>query len=209
MRATLEGIQSFLRFTWKKYIMTNGCPTLKELPTVLLLKNFQAQHNKSCCLLSTLGSVFLQWLHANKLLVLVFVNRVDYSGLMYKLQSHMCMSKDTTHNYTCWAGDSSILRMGTVVDTNSTVKALIKDCLIPSAHHIIQKDLSNSRPKDTIISCTSDSHCIFKWLFKKSKSQSSLLRNAANFHTISCMVRTYMYTRVYLCIPSVYSCISV
>lgn len=37
MRATLEGMQSFLRFTWKKHIVTNGCPTLKELPTVLLL----------------------------------------------------------------------------------------------------------------------------------------------------------------------------
>ena len=50
--------------------------------------------------------------------------------------------------------------MTTVMVTNSTVSAIIQDCLISSAVNIIQEDGSNSRTKDSVINI--DCYCICK-----------------------------------------------
>ena len=57
--------------------------------------------------------------------------------------------------------------MTTVVDTNSIVRAIIQDCLIPAAAYIIQEDISSSRTKDAIVVCRRECYCICKLCSKK------------------------------------------
>ena len=53
--------------------------------------------------------------------------------------------------------------MITVVDTNSSVRAIIKVGLISSAAHIIQEDRSSSRSKDTIIVHLIECYGVCRW----------------------------------------------
>ena len=64
--------------------------------------------------------------------------------------------------YTFWTDHSCIFTMMTVMNTNPTVTAIIKVCLIPYAVHIIQENAPSSRSKYAIVVCTSDCYCICK-----------------------------------------------
>ena len=74
-------------------------------------------------------------------------------------------STHNTYNTLLGTDHSCIFTVSTVMDTNSTVNAVIKICLIPSAFHIIQEDRSSSRAIDDR---TFECYCICK-LYNKNE----------------------------------------
>ena len=69
-----------------------------------------------------------------------------------------CLEQNERTFTSLWTDHSGILTIKAVVDTKSIVRAIHKVCLIPSAAHIIQEDISSSMTKDT--ATNNDWYCI-------------------------------------------------
>ena len=88
-----------------------------------------------------------------------------------------------------WTHHSSIFTMITVMDTYSSVRAIINVCLIPSAVNIIQEDRSNSTNKD--VTTNVDCFCIYKLPIKASRKHVVIIRNSKLIFTSSIVYLSY------------------
>ena len=63
---------------------------------------------------------------------------------------------------------SCIFILITVMDTNSSVRTITQDCLVPTAANLIQEDRSSSRRKGSIVVLICDCYCICTdWFVRK------------------------------------------